>query len=86
MTDREYEQSIRQQLSDLFNDGFTAFEQFKDNRPVYEMCVRQHLAKARMLSLMNTDMELLCKSIGLNFKEVVEEEYMRAYEKIKSIS
>lgn len=85
MADKDYEKSIRQQLSNLFNDGFTAFEQFKDNRPVYEMCVRQHLEKARMLSLMNTDMELLCKSIGLNFKAVVEEEYLCAEAKLASI-
>ncbi len=82
MTDKEYEMKIRHDLQELFNDGFTAFEKYRDNRPVYEMCVRQHLDKARMLSLMNTDMQLLCKSIGLDFRVVIEEEYQRALKKV----
>ena len=82
MTDQDYEQKIRKQLSDTFNDGLTAFERYKDNRSVYEMCVRQHLEKAKKLSLMNTDLDLLCKTIGLNFKKVVDEEYQRALAKL----
>lgn len=82
MTDKEYEMKIRHDLQELFNDGFAAFEKYRDNRPVYEMCVRQHLDKARMLSLMNTDMQLLCKSIGLDFRAVIEEEYQRALKKV----
>lgn len=82
MTNEEYEQKLRKQLSDTFNDGLTAFERYMDNRSVYDMCVRQHLEKAKKLSLMNTDLELLCKSIGLDYKIVVEKEYQRALTKL----
>lgn len=82
MTDKDYEAKIRHDLQELFNDGFTAFESYCDNPPVYEMCVRQHLDKAKMLSLMNTDLQLLCKSISLDFKAVIEEEYQRALKKL----
>lgn len=80
MTDKEYEQSIRKQLNELFNKGFEDFAKYRDNRPVYDMCIRQHLDKAKMLSLMNTDLQLLCKSIGLDFKTVIENEYQQALE------
>ena len=82
MTNEDFEQKIRKQLSDTFNDGLTAFERYMDNRSVYDMCVRQHLEKAKKLSLMNTDLELLCKSIGLDYKIVVEKEYQRALTKL----
>lgn len=82
MTDKEYEQSIRKQLSELFNKGFEDFAKYRDNRPVYDMCIRQHLDKARMLTLMNTDLELLCKRIGLDFKSIIDEEYLRAMDRI----
>ena len=78
MTDKEYEQSIRKQLSELFNKGFEDFAKYRDNRPVYDMCIRQHLDKAKMLTLMNTDLEQLCKRISLDFKGIIEEEYRRA--------
>ena len=84
MTNEDFEQKIRKQLSDTFNDGLTAFERYMDNRSVYDMCVRQHLEKAKKLSLMNTDLELLCKSIGLDYKTVVDEEYYNFMVKISS--
>lgn len=78
MTDKEYEQSIRKQLSELFNKGFEDFAKYRDNRPVYDICIRQHFDKSKMLTLMNTDLELLCKRIGLDFKSIIDEEYQRA--------
>lgn len=85
MTNKDYEESIRKQLSETFNEGFTAFEEFKGNPAVYEMCVKQHIDKAKMLLLLNTDMELLCKRIGLDFKSVIEEEYQHALTKLEHV-
>ena len=85
MTDKNYEKSIRKQLSETFNEGFTAFEEFKGNPAVYEMCVKQHIDKAKMLIQMNADMELLCKRIGLDFKSVIEEEYQHAMTKLEHV-
>lgn len=85
MTDKNYEKSIRKQLSETFNEGFTAFEEFKGNPAVYEMCVKQHIDKAKMLMQMNADMELLCKRIGLDFESVIEEEYQHALFKLEHI-
>lgn len=85
MTNKDYEESIRKQLSETFNEGFTAFEEFKGNPAVYEMCVKQHIDKAKMLMQMNTDMELLCKHIGLDFESVIEEEYQHALTKLEHV-
>ncbi len=82
MSDKKYEQSIRKQLRDTFNDGFAAFEEFKNNRPMFETCIRQHMDKAKMLLQMNTDMELLCLSLDIDFKAVIEEEYQKALRNI----
>jgi hypothetical protein len=86
MTDKNYEKSIRKQLSETFNEGFTAFEEFKGNPAVYEMCVKQHIDKAKMLMRMNTDMELLCERINLDFKSVIEEEYQQALFKLEHLA
>ena len=86
MTDKNYEKSIRKQLSETFNEGFTAFEEFKDNPTVYEMCVKQHIDKVKMLMRMNTDMELLCERISLDFKSVIEEEYQQALFKLEHLA
>lgn len=86
MADKDYEKKIRKQLSGLFNKGFDDFAEFKYNRPVYEAFIKNHLVTTRDLILLNADMELLCKNIGLNFKEVIEEEYRKALRKNSSPS
>ena len=86
MTDKNYEKSIRKQLSETFNEGFMAFKEFKDNPTVYERCVKQHIDKVKMLMRMNTDMELLCERISLDFKSVIEEEYQRALFKLEHLA
>jgi hypothetical protein len=86
MTDKNYEKSIRKQLSETFNEGFIAFKEFKDNPTVYERCVKQHIDKAKMLMRMNTDMELLCERISLDFKSVIEEEYQQALFKLEHLA
>lgn len=86
MADKDYEKKIRKQLSDLFNKGFDDFAEFRDNRPVYEAFIKNHLDTTKDLILLNADMELLCKNIGLNFEDVIEEEYRKALKKISSSS
>jgi hypothetical protein len=50
------------------------------------MCVKQHIDKAKMLMRMNTDMELLCERISLDFKSVIEEEYQQALFKLEHLA